>query len=101
MGKPVFYSVGGMNAVETTPAVDVSHLEDWSVLIGGTFVGTLDVEVSFDAGATWVAHPDMGAQTAPVVIPGAIRVQQVRGNMSAWTSGQADLFIGGTDNDSK
>lgn len=105
MGKPVFLTLVAaddglpIDEVEVTDAVDISHLEDWNMLLGGTFVGTVSVEVSFDGGTTWVAHPDMAAKTVPVVVPGAMRVQQVRANCTAYTSGNPLIMISGTDED--
>jgi hypothetical protein len=101
MGKPNFRTVGTLNAVETTPAIDVSHLEEWSAMASGTFVGTLSIEVSFDGGASFVPHPDMTAKTAPFVAVGGMRVQQIRGNMTAFTSGAAEILVSGTDTDVK
>ena len=106
MGKPVFLTLVAaddgldIDEVEVTDPVDISHLEDYTVMIGGTFVGTLSIELSFDGGTTWVVHPDMSAKTAPVVVPhGGIRTQLLRANCTAYTSGTPKVLVSGTDTD--
>ena len=98
MGKPNFIALADLTGVAVTAAVDISHLEEFHALIGGTFVGTVSVEVEFGDGV-WVAHPDMTGKTAPIVVPGAMRARQVRGNCTAFTSGTIEIRISGTDED--
>ena len=65
--------------------VSLSDTERWSVITQGTFVATLQVQVSYDGGTTWV---QTGAnQTAPGVLDGTTLAPQMRINTSAFTSG--------------
>lgn len=106
MGKPNFFSLLAaddgldIDEVEVTSAIDVSHLETYSMLLGGTFVGTVSFEVSFDDGVTWVPHPNATGKTVPgVFLSGGIRVNQIRGNCTAYTSGAPKIQVSGTDED--
>lgn len=98
MGKPNFLALADLTGTGVTAAVDISHLEDWNVLIGGTFVGTVSLEVEFGDGV-WVEHPDVIDKTVPIVVPGAMRARQVRANCTAYTSGTIETRISGTDED--
>ncbi len=65
------------------------------VLVGGTFVGTVVVEVSYDPEATvptWVAFG--AALTAPGTVKVDIPVKAVRARCSAFTSGTIVAGIG-------
>lgn len=108
MSKPVFKTLVAaddgldLNGVEVSDAIDISHLESFAVMIGGTFVGTLSIELSFDGGSTWVPHPDMIGKTAPAVIPdGGIRTKLLRANVTAYTSGTPRVMISGSDEDTR
>lgn len=96
MSNPVFKHVGTMEGVETTDPVDISHLESYAIMIGGTFVATVSVEISFD-GVTWVPHANFTGKTAPIVGDGAIRTKLLRGNCTAYTSGSIELLVSGSD----
>lgn len=101
MGRPRFEALDDLGAVAATAGVDMSALEDAAVMVGGTFVGTYSVELSFDNGATWVPHPDHTGETAPKVCVIGMRAQQVRVNCTAYTSGTLESNLGGTDDDLK
>lgn len=71
--------------------------EDFVVQITGTFVGTIDLEVSFDQGTTWgpVSRDVQGAPTQwvqPITLPIRSDVSNAwfRLKTSAWTSGAAN-----------
>lgn len=97
MGKFFSKPLGDLTATGAGSAVDVSHLEEVSFLVGGTFVGTYDVEVSFD-GSVWVPHPDHNGETAPKAGDVAIPIKQVRINCTAFTSGTLECHVSGRDN---
>lgn len=102
MGKPAFLDLGSLVATGAGAAFDVSHLESLNVLIGGTFVGTVDIEASFDGGSTFVPLPSpLGGATAPVVGAVGIRAQQIRANVTAYTSGTIEVKASGEDTDVK
>lgn len=86
----------GFVATGVGTAVDVAGYDvPVGVAIGGTFVGTLQVEISCDGGATWV--PFGSALTAPGTVKIDIPVQQVRANCKAWTSGAILVALGAVD----
>lgn len=100
MGKPNFLDLGSLTGTGAGTAFDISHLESIACLIGGTFVGTVDIEVSFDAGTTFVALPSpLGGATAPVVGDVGVRAQQIRANCTAFTSGTIEVKAAGEDAD--
>lgn len=102
MGKPAFIDLGSLTTTGAGTAVDVSHLENLAVMIGGTFVGTVDIEASFDAGATFVPVPgNLSGATAPVAAAVPFRAQQVRANVTAFTSGTIEVKASGEDTDVK
>lgn len=80
---------GGFDAVETGQVMDVSDAEEVGYLVGGTFVGTILIEVSFDSGTTWVEYASL---TAPAIAAITVPVQQVRARCSAYTSGLALVY---------
>lgn len=101
MGRPAFYNLGDLVATGAGTAVDVEHLEDFAIQIGGTFVGTVAIEISMD-GTNFTALPaPLAAATAPVVAPVAIRCKQVRANVTAFTSGTIQVRAAGTDEDTR
>jgi hypothetical protein len=64
------------------------------VMVAGTFVATIKVEVSFDGGTTYV---EFQSTTVPVVSNKLPPCTHVRTRCSAFTSGQADSYFGGRD----
>lgn len=89
-------NLGSLTAVSAGDPVDVAELEEIGVLVGGTFVGTVSIEVSFD-GATFVPHPDFTGKTAPFSGKIGFPVKQVRANCTAYTSGTLVCAGGGRD----
>jgi len=95
-----FQTVTALTAISISDPIDVSHLESWDALLGGTFVGTASIEVSFD-GVAFVAHPDGAAKSAPIIVPGGMRAKQVRLNCTAFTSGSLEFHVSGSDTDNR
>lgn len=83
MSKLYAGSLGDHTAVATGTAVDVSHCDELAVLISGTFVGTVKVEISAD-GTNWAEYD---SKTAPAVVAVTVPCKQVRTRCSAFTSG--------------
>jgi hypothetical protein len=79
---------GGFDAVETGQVVDIAHAETAGVFVGGTFVGTILIEVSFD-GTNWATYATHTAAGTTLI---AIPVKQVRARCSAYTSGLAVAY---------
>lgn len=98
MSKPEFGNFANLTATGETAAKDVSHLEEVAVCVGGTFVGTCGVEVSFD-GSTWVPHPTLTGKTAPFSGAIGFRCKQIRMDCSAYTSGTIQSAYSGSDTD--
>lgn len=97
-------SVYKTGSVTATGVIATLGLEDCQVpagvLVGGTFVGTVLIEVSFDTEAavpTWV--PFGSAVTAPGTVKIDIPVKAARARCSAYTSGTivagVSAFVGG------
>ena len=101
MGKARFVNLGDLASTTNTTAVDVSELESVAVAVGGTFVGTFSIEVSFDEGVTFIPHASGTGKTAPFVLDLGMRVQQVRVDCTAYTSGTMNCGLSGTDEDRK
>ena len=99
-GKPEFFDLGDLTGTGATTAIDVSHLENLGMMVGGTFVGTYEMQASFDGGATFVALPS-GGGTAPKTIAVGIAVQQIRVECTAFTSGTLKNSAAGKDEDRK
>lgn len=85
-------ALGSHAAVEVDAAVDVSSLSDVVVQVSGTFVGTVQIEVSQDG----TNFAQFGAnQTAPGILEITIPCKQIRSRCSAYTSGTAVTTYGG------
>lgn len=90
-------SLGNFGSAVAGTAVDCSPLDGTSVfLVGGTFVGTVQVEVTPDDGTTWIPLAN-GAFTAPGSLPIEHALKKVRANCTAWTSGTIKTAIMGKD----
>lgn len=98
MSKPYFANLQDLDAQENGAAVDVSHLEEIAVLAGGTFVGTVELQVSFD-GTTFVPHPTLTGKTAPFSGAVGFRCKQIRMVTTAYTSGTVKCAYSGSDTD--
>ena len=61
-----------------------------------TFSGTIAIQISFDAGTTWVDWDTSTATELQAELPPAGRV---RANCTAFTSGSATVLYGGRDTD--
>lgn len=97
-GKYENFDLGDLTATGAGSAVETAHLEDVGVMVGGTFVGTVDVEVSFD-GSTFAPHPTLNGQTAPFAGTIGFPCKQVRLNVTAYTSGTLEGRGAGKDQD--
>lgn len=98
MSKPFFAALQDLDAVENGAALDVSHLENVAVVVGGTFVGTWALQVSPD-GTLWVEHATITGKTAAFAGEVGYRCMQVRTVCSAHTSGTIEGFVSGDDED--
>lgn len=92
-------SLGDFVGVATGAEQQVSDLEGLMVSVSGTFVGTLNIEISFD-GVSWVVLQSL---TVPGLVPtagGAPGVgifppcQAIRADCPAWTSGTIEVRWG-------
>jgi hypothetical protein len=96
MGKPLFTTIhpatgGGFDAVETGVAREVATVDNpFSVMVSGTFVATILIEVSPD-GTNWA--PFGAGVTAPGTVKVDIPCKQVRARCSAFTSGLAVVWL--------
>lgn len=94
------FSLGSLVATGAATAAEVAHFEDVGVLVSGTFVGTCEIQVSFD-GTTFVSHPTLTAKTAPFSGLIGFPCKAVRLNCTAYTSGTISGSGGGRDEDRK
>lgn len=95
MSKPDFGSVATgtwATSTATSAAVDVSHLRDLKVMLGGTFVGTWVVDISWD-GTTFV--PWEAGRTTPGVYTTIPACKAFKMRCSAFTSGTAVVGYAG------
>jgi hypothetical protein len=87
-----------LGAVAANAGINVSDLETANYWVTGTFVGTLQVQVSPD-NVNWVNQGS--ALTAPGTISIPASAQYVRGNCTAYTSGTISGVVTGVDDDQK
>lgn len=98
MSKPRFGTFTDLASTTTAGEKDVSELEEVAVLVGGTFVGTVDVLVSFD-GTTFVPHPTLNGKTAPFSGTIGFRCKMIDIECTAYTSGTIKSGFSGSDED--
>lgn len=98
MAKPYFQAMDDLTSTTETDPLDVGHLENVSVVVGGTFAGTWELQVSPD-GILWVPHATITGKTAPFADAIGYRVKQVRLSCSVYSSGTIESFITGDDED--
>lgn len=100
--KPKFANMSnpatGFVATGTSTAGQTLDVEGYDVPVGvgvfGTFVGTMQIEVSMD-GTNWA--PFGAALTAPGTVKIDIPVKMVRAHCTAWTSGAIIVYAGVVD----
>jgi hypothetical protein len=88
--KLVTFDLGDIEEVLEGDPVDISNVDDVGVLVEITDTATASVELSFDGGTTWVAHPDFDGITASKSGPLGMRAQQMRLNVTAHTGGSVN-----------
>jgi hypothetical protein len=96
MPKQRVTALGDLVGVATTPAVDISANEESDLYINGTWVGTVQPEVSAD-GTNFNAVGS--ALTAPAIVALPKTAKQVRLDCTAFTSGTIESQVGGRDDD--
>lgn len=103
MGKYVTREMGDVGSATQSTEVNVEDLEHFSFHIHGTFVGTVQPQISHD-GTAWV---DFGSPvTAPAHIPFATYglphdAKAARVDVTAYTSGTIESDVAGRDADRK
>lgn len=93
VGKLRESSLGSLTAVANGTPVYIGDLVDCVAGVGGTFVGTWSLKVSFDGGTTYVQF-DSGTAAKVVTLP---RCSYARLDCTAFTSGTIVGGFGGTD----
>ena len=106
MARGRFETIGTLNTATATPAKDVSELETTGVQFFAStspiWQGTAHIELSYDAGVTWVTAVGASAATnASLAYTLPVRAQQVRVVATAATQGNIICTLGGTDDDRK
>lgn len=97
MGKPLYTTLnpatgGGFDAVETGLARSLAGYDvPATVMVSGTFVGTILIELSMD-GTSWAQFGS--SITAPGVVKVDVPCKQIRARASAYTSGLAVVWLG-------
>lgn len=89
-------TLGSFTTAAAGSAVDISNLEEVYAYVAGTFTGTVAIQVSFDAGSTWVTHQTKTGPGLSTLLPPAGRV---RANVTGYTTGTVEVRYGGRDND--
>lgn len=82
------------SATANAASADVSSMEKLMLAISGTFVGTVQAEVSVD-GTKFSKYGT--ALTAPGVVEIASPCKKVRANCTAYTSGTIESRLSGVD----
>lgn len=82
---------GSVTATGTICSFDISAFRHFSTCVGGTFVGTVQTQVSFDGGTTWVLFGSAVTAPASVSYTNAAATL-VRLQCTAFTSG---TIVGG------
>ena len=92
---------GSLAAAAQTVVMSMNGCSSAAIMIAGTWVGTITFEASLD-GTTWAAINAVSASTSmpqtTATVNGLYRltpggVQQIRANMTAFTSGSATLLL--------
>ena len=96
--KFVTRALADVGAAEANGGVEVSDLETSSVWLQGTFVGTVQPEISGD-GVAW--HALGSGLTVPTIVALPAYARQVRFDVTAYTSGTVEGIITGRDEDLK
>jgi hypothetical protein len=96
MSRKEFIAFTDMDDVEVTTAVEVSHLDDVAVVVGGTFSATWKLQVSPD-GTLWVDHATITGKTAAFAGTVGYPVKQVRLSCTAFSSGTIEGFATGVN----
>jgi hypothetical protein len=87
--------LGSFTATATGTARNIADSDEGYCYVGGTFVGTVAIEVSPDAGTTWI---QFGASlTAPGITAVLPPATLVRAKCTAFTSGTILVAFGGRD----
>lgn len=87
-----------LGSITATDAIDVEHVENTAVIIGGTFTGTVSLQISFD-GSTWINHPTINGKTAAFAGTVGFRCKALRMNCTAYSSGTIKTAVSGDDED--
>lgn len=82
---------GSVTAIGTICSFDISAFRHFSTVVGGTFVGTVQTQVSLDGGTTWVLFGTAVTAPAAVAYSNTAAVL-VRLQCTAYTSG---TIVGG------
>lgn len=85
-------SLGSFTAVANGTGQSIRDLKTVNCAVLGTFVATVKIQVSYDGGTTWVEFASVTAPGVTAVLP---QCGMVRATCSAFTSGQADVFVAG------
>jgi hypothetical protein len=93
------YASGSVTATGVACSLGVEGFPaPYGAIVGGTFVGTVKVEVSNDPAATSPTWIQFGSDlTAPGSVKVDIPVKAVRVRCSAFTSGTISCYIGASD----
>ena len=83
-------------SVAAGAAMDVRQLADVWVQLSGTFVATIDFQVSFDHGTTWSTVATRSAGDV-VEVPAASAATHLRANTTGYSSGTPVAKVGGMD----
>ena len=76
---------------------DVSEMVDKNIQVGGTFIATYSIEGVLDELLLdeFVALPNLAGLTGVVLLPMLEGIRRIRVNITAHTSGQIEVFVGG------
>jgi hypothetical protein len=96
MGAFKSRALADLSGTGQNAAVDVSDLETCAMWVSGTFVGTLQMQISAD-GSSWVNEGSPVTAAAKIDIPAT--AHYVRGDCTAHTSGDIVMNITGIDED--
>lgn len=92
--RPEFYAIAVPASVATGASFPARDIDNKFVQIGGTFVATIDVEVTLNGGADWVTVATVSGSAIVQVLP---VVSGIRCKTTAYTSGTPTATLSGFD----
>ena len=98
MGKQINRALADVGSATNNAGINVSDLDACAMYVQGTFVGTVQLQISSD-GSTYVNEGSAVTVPDRIAIPADAKFTRI--DVTAWTSGTIESVVSGRDNDLK